>query len=101
MNKEWCMYENHYFNNKGNTWEKLQNSRVCINLNCNRKHKLKRYSKICLKNKNCPDIGVSCFYLHETSNFMYNCKYGKKCCDLNCQYKHPLDRENRKCPSDE
>lgn len=101
MNKEYCMYEEHYFNHKINKWQKLDNTRMCINKNCNRKHKLKRGTVLCPLNNNCPDMGVKCFLLHDLTLIKNLCKYGKNCCDLKCEYRHPPNRPTEICPLNE
>lgn len=99
MNKDMCMYEDHYFNHKTNKWEKNTiQKRVCIDKNCTRRHKLKRSDKICPLNIKCPDIGTTCFLLHDLDKIVQMCKYGRNCCDLKCEYRHPLERQTQICP---
>lgn len=102
--KEMCMYEEHYFNHKTNKWEKKSDNyskRVCIDKTCIRRHKYKRSDKICPLNGKCPNIGSSCFLLHDLNLLVHTCKYGKNCCDLKCDFRHPSERQTKICPQNE
>jgi hypothetical protein len=105
-NPQYCLFEDHQFNMQTKVWDVIDSSkglRRCLHSKCTRKHKLvNRPIKICKRENDCPDAGISCFLLHDNTKLTSVCHWGKDCCDLECiEYRHPFDRTSEVCPNGE
>lgn len=96
----WCRFESNYYDNRINQWvPKNDGLRRCLHSKCDRKHRLKnRPTKVCKRETDCPDVGVTCFLLHNISEIKPMCYFDKNCCDLNCtSIRHSSNRTTEVC----
>jgi hypothetical protein len=94
----WCLFEDHVFDPSKQTWiKKQEQSRVCLHSKCPRQHRLQRPTKICSRENDCPNAGITCFLLHDNNKIAPLCRHGDKCCDADCKYRHSLKRSKETC----
>ena len=94
-----CLFEDHIFiTNKG--WVKFTNNKLrrCLHSKCQRKHRIpNRPNKICDRETDCPDAGISCFLLHDNTKIIPSCYYSTNCNEVDCKLRHPSNRETKIC----
>lgn len=98
----WCLYEDHFWNGKTKTWEKVSDTnglKMCRHSKCTRRHKLpNRPTEICKNEETCQEAELSCILLHDFTKIKPVCYYAGKCCDLECvKYRHPKERTTDVC----
>ena len=96
----YCLFENHYYNNDKHIWVHTDDNRECLHSKCTRLHKnTKRPTSVCLRENDCPDANITCFLLHNNNKLRPLCHYGSKCTEVNCvSYRHPTSRTTEICP---
>lgn len=100
----WCLFESNYFDNYLKKWiPKTDSIRRCLHSKCDRRHKIKnRPTKVCEREFDCPNAGITCFLLHDNTAIKPLCYFDDKCCDLNCTAnRHSAGRTTEVCPDGE
>jgi hypothetical protein len=104
--ENFCLFEDHVYNSNTKRWEtapESMGSRRCLHSKCRRKHKVpNRPVKVCPREEDCPDAGITCFLLHDNTKIVPLCNWGVGCADSECRfYRHPPGRTVELCPSAE
>jgi hypothetical protein len=102
LNPSYCLFEDHVFDTKAKKWvpiDTTQGLRPCRHSKCTRKHKLtNRPVEVCKNETDCPNVGITCFLLHDNTKIKPLCYYGKLCADLDCiDFRHPSGRATEVC----